>query len=119
MNTGDLKKKREIQFSKFPPGQVPEAADDLKHLEELEVQPKLEKRELDDHLVDRGFHLDNTLMTKLTRALIYYVEDTQRHNMAAPEKRLKRSEQEAYVKAWEHRPHGDHDDTPPEWREYK
>ena len=67
MNTGDLKKKREIQFSKFPPGQVPEAADDLKHLEEIEVQPKLEKRvlgvsydlsmhtlrELDDHLVDR------------------------------------------------------------------
>ena len=24
MNTGDLKKKREILFSKFPPGQVPE-----------------------------------------------------------------------------------------------
>ena len=76
-------------------------------------------RELDDHLVDRGFHLDNTLMTKLTRALIYYVEDTQRHNMTAPEKRLKRSAQEAYVNAWDHHPHGDHDDTPPEWREYK
>ena len=44
MNTGDLRKKREIQFSKFPPGQVPEAADDLKHLEEVEVQPKFEKR---------------------------------------------------------------------------
>jgi hypothetical protein len=44
MNTGDLKKKREILFSKFPPGQVPEAADDLKHLEEVDVQPKFEKR---------------------------------------------------------------------------
>ena len=105
----DLKKKREIQFSKFPPGQVPEAADDLQRIDEVEVQPKFEKRavgvsydvsvhtlrELDEHLIDRGYHLDNTLMTKLTRALIYYVEDTQRHNMAAPEKRLKRSEQEA------------------------
>ena len=45
MNTAQTcKKKREILFAKFPPGQVPEAADDLKHLEELEVQPKLEKR---------------------------------------------------------------------------
>ena len=133
MTSADLRKKREILFSKFPPGQVPEAADDLKHLDEIDVQPKFEKRslgvaydltrhtlqELDDHLVDKGYHLDNTLMSKLTRALIYYVEDTQLHNLGAPEKRLKRSEQEAYVKAWEQHPHGDHDDTPPEWREYK
>lgn len=133
MGDPDLKKKREIVFSKFPPGQVPEAADDLNHLESVEVDPKLDKRavevayeltdhtlrELDEHLVDKGFHLDNTLMTKLTRALIYYVEETQLHNIGAPEKRLKRSAQEGYVHAWEQRPHGDHDDTPPEWREYK
>jgi hypothetical protein len=133
MNSGDLRKNREILFAKFPPGQVPEAADDLQRIDEVDVQPKFEKRavvvsydvsvhtlrELDEHLIDRGYHLDNTLMSKLTRALVYYVEDTQLHNMAAPEKRLKRSSQEAYVKAWEHHPHGDHDDTPPEWREYK
>ncbi len=132
-NQADLKKNREIVFSKFPPGQVPEAADDLQRLDEIDVQAKLEKRslavgydlqqhtlrELDEHLVDKGYHLDNTLLTKLTRALIYYVEDTQLHNIGAPEKRLKRSSQEAYVQAWEHHPHGDHDDTPPEWREYK
>ena len=133
MSGPDLKKKREILFSKFPPGQVPEAADDLQHLESVEVDPQFEKRsvgvsyeltdhtlrELDEHLVEKGFHLDNTLMTKLTRALIYYVEETQLHNIGAPEKRLKRSAQEAYVNAWEHHPHGDHDETPPEWREYK
>lgn len=133
MNSGDLRKNREILFAKFPPAQVPEAADDLQRIEEVEVQPRFEKRavgvsydvsvhtlrELDEHLIDRGYHLDNTLMSKLTRALVYYVEDTQLHNMGAPEKRLKRSSQEAYVKAWEHHPHGDHDDTPPEWREYK
>ncbi len=133
MNSGDLKKKREILFARFPPGQVPEAANDIEHIAEIDVQPKFEKRalavsydlsvhtlrELDEHLIDRGYHLDNTLMSKLTRALVYYVEDTQLHNMAAPEKRLKRSAQEAYVHAWEHHPHGDHDDTPPEWREYK
>ncbi len=134
MNSGDLRKNREILFAKFPPGQVPEAADDLRHIDEVDVQPKFEKRavgvgydvsvhtlrELDEHLIDRGYHLDNTLMSKLTRALVYYIEDTQLHNMAAPERRIKRSSQEeAYVKAWEHHPHGDHDDTPPEWREYK
>ncbi|MDR0776112.1 MAG: hypothetical protein LBE81_05685 [Azonexus sp.] len=133
MSGSDLNKKREILFSKFPPGQVPEAADDLRRMDELEVDASYEKRiigvaydlrqhtlrELDEHLVDKGYHLDNTLMTKLTRALIYYVEDTQLHNIDAPEKRIKRSAQEAYIKAWEHHPHGDHDDTPPEWREYK
>ena len=133
MSSTDLKKQREILFAKFPPGQVPEAADDLKRLDEVDAAPKLEKRavdvayelqkhtlrELEDHLEDKGYHLDNTLMSKLTRALIHYVEDTQLHNLDAPEKRLKRSSQEAYVKAWEQRPHGDHDDTPPEWREYK
>jgi hypothetical protein len=133
MTHADLRKKREILFSKFPPGQVPEAADDLKHLDEIDVEPKFEKRalgveyeltqhtlaELEDHLEDKGYHLDNTLMSKLTRALIHYVEETQLHNMVVPEKRLKPSPEEAYVKAWETRPHGDHDDTPPEWREYK
>ena len=133
MSGPDLKKKREILFSKFPPGQVPEAAGDLKHLDEVDVYPIYETRsvgvtyeltnhtlrELDEHLVDKGFHLDNTLMSKLTRALIYYVEDTQLHNMDAPERRMKRSSQEAYGKAWEQHPHGAHDDTPPEWREYK
>jgi len=133
MSSSDLKKQREILFAKFPPGQVPEAADDLGHLDEVEAAPKIEKRavavayelqqhtlqELEAHLEDKGYHLDNTLMSKLTRALIHYVEDTQLHNLGAPEKRLKRSSTEAYVHAWEHRPHGDHDDTPPEWREYK
>ena len=44
MSGPDLKKKREILFSKFPPGQVPEAADDLNHLEALDAAPKFDKR---------------------------------------------------------------------------
>ncbi len=133
MSDTDLKKHREILFAKFPPGQVPEAADQLRRLDDLAAEAHYEKRtvgveyeltrhtlsELEGHLEDQGYHLDNTLFSKLTRALIHYVEDTQLHNLQAPEKRLKRSAQEAYVQAWEHRPHGDQDDTPPEWREYK
>lgn len=133
MSNTDLKKHREILFSKFPPGQIPEAAGDLRQVDAVDVEPHYEKRalgvaydlqqhtleELETHLIDRGYHLDNTLLSKLTRALIHYVEDTQLHNLGAPEKRLKRSANEAYVKAWEQRLHGDHDETPPEWREYK
>lgn len=127
-----LHKEREILFAKFPPGQIPEASDHLSAKEDLDVMPHVEKRtvevgyeltqytlqDLEDDLVEKGYHLDNTLFNKLTRALIHYVEETQLHNLEAPERRLKKSN-EAYVHAWEQHPHGDRDDTPPEWREYK
>lgn len=133
MTDAHLHKHREILFSRFPPGQIPEAADHLKAQARLEVMPQLEKRaiavayDLRDHtlesletqLMDKGFHLDNTLMSKLIRALVHYVEDTQLHNLEAPEYKLKKSPGAAYVQAWERHSHGDHDDTPPEWREYK
>ena len=60
-----------------------------------------------------------SLFNKLVRALIYYIEETEIHNLDAPMRLLKRSQNEAYTQAWERHPHGDHDDTPPEWREYK
>lgn len=132
MPDSDLHKQREILFSRFPPGQIPEAASQLQQLEHLEAAPQLLKRavevsydlrehtleELETHLQDQGFHLDNTLMSKLRRALIHYVEDTQLHNLGVHERPLKQS-QEAFIQAWERHPHGDHDETPPEWREYK
>lgn len=128
----ELHKEREILFAKFPPGQVPEASDQLARKDALEVEPHIDRRsvgvgyeltqytlaDLEEELVDKGFHLDNTLLSKLTRALIHYVEETQLHNLDAPERKMKRSN-EAYIHAWEQHPHGDRDDTPPEWREYK
>ena len=128
-----IRKERNVLFSKFPPGQVPEASDYLSKLEHLEVQAHVERRsvgvaydlhehslqEIEGALEDKGYHLDNTLMSKMMRALIYYVEETQLHNLGAPHRLLKKSQHEAYTHAWERHPHGDHDDTPPEWREYK
>ena len=128
-----IRKERTVLFSKFPPGQIPEAADFLEQQERLDVAPHVERRsiavayDLHDHcleeiesgLEDRGFHLDNTLLSKMIRALIYYVEETQLHNLEAPDRLLKKSQNEAYTHAWERHLHGDHDDTPPEWREYK
>ncbi len=131
--TEPIRKDRSIQFAKFPPDQVPEASGDLEKLEDIAVEPHVERhaigvsydlqehslQELEGSLEDKGYHLDNTLMNKMKRALIYYVEDVQLHNLDAPEKLTKRSQSEAYTHAWERHPHGDHDDTPPEWREYK
>jgi hypothetical protein len=131
-HNADLQKQRDIVFSKFPPGQVPEAADDLAALQRLQAQERREKRaievgynladytlaELEGHLVDKGYHLDNTLFSKLMRALIHYSEETQLRNLDAPERLIKKPH-EAYVQAWEQHKHGDHDETPPEWREYK
>ena len=133
MADGQLHKHREIFFAEFPPNQVPGAAEQLRSLEEVTVELVQTKRavgvdydltehtlrELEDHLTERGYHLENTLLNKLVRALIHYVEETQVHNLEAPEKPPKHAQQEAYVTEWEHHPHGDHDETPPEWREYK
>jgi len=128
-----IRKERSVLFAKLPPGQVPEASSFLQSLDQLEVNTKIERREIDvaydlhqhslqeieTRLQDRGYHLDSTLMSKMMRALIYYVEETQLHNLGAPDRLLKKSQNEAYTHAWEKHPHGDHDDTPPEWREYK
>jgi len=73
---------------------------------------------LETLLVDKGFHLENSLYCKLIRALVYFSEATQRRNLRQPERLIKQSH-EVYLQAWEHRPHGDHDDTPPELRDYK
>ncbi len=128
-----IPKERSILFAKFPPGQVAEAADFLAPMALVKITPNTERRavdviydlhqhsleELETALTEHGFHLDNTLLSKLMRALIYYVEETQLHNLGAPIRLIKKSQNEAYTHAWERHPHGDHDDTPPEWREYK
>jgi hypothetical protein len=128
-----IRKERSIQFAKLPPDQVPKASDFLNRIEHLSAEPHIEERavsvsydlrehsleEIESVLEDKGFHLDSTLLSKLMRALIYYVEETQLHNLDAPHRLLKKSQNEAYTHAWEQHLHGDHDDTPPEWREYK
>jgi len=128
-----LRKERSVLFAKLPPGQVPEACDFLHRFERMEVEPHTERRainvaydlrehsleEIETALQDKGFHLDSTLLSKLMRALIYYIEETQMHNLENPQRPLKSPQNEAYTHAWERHPHGDHDDTPPEWREYK
>lgn len=125
-------KHRELRFSKFPPDQAVKAFALLSGMEGLDVEASTRQHTilvrydvtdytfqgLESALEDQGFHLDNTLYSKILRAIVYYCEDTQLCNLRSPERLLKNSN-EVYVKAWDHHLHGDHDETPPELREYK
>jgi hypothetical protein len=123
------RKHREIRFGKLPPGQIERAYMLLARLEHLELAPGLSPNslsvwyEIENYTMEgleaalrhEGFHLECSLYAKLIRALVYYAEDTQLRNMHGPQRLLKQSH-EVYCKAWEHHPHGDHDDTPVELR---
>jgi hypothetical protein len=71
---------------------------------------------IDEALVELGFHLDNSLLAKLRRALFYYIEETQRANMGYHQDI--NSTQEVFVNRYQQLPHGCRDDRPTHWREY-
>ncbi|MBI4985524.1 MAG: hypothetical protein HZC24_09335 [Rhodocyclales bacterium] len=125
-----MRKHREIRFNKLRPGQVEQGRLVLENLGHIEVADGLLPNSLsvwydvtehtmegiESALIAQGFHLENTLYCKLIRALVAFCEETQLRNMRQPERLLKKYN-ETYSKAWEHHPHGDHDDTPPELRQ--
>lgn len=127
-----LIKQREIRFASFPPDQLPQALASLRMLRGVVVSVGDRPRSLtvrysvldysleilEDALREAGFHLDNSLYSRLVRALVYFCEETQRHNLESPERLIKKSN-EVYVKVYDQHPHGDHDDTPLELRDYK
>lgn len=127
-----LAKCREIRFKDLPPGQVEQARRSLEVLAGVKVEAGRDRLSLTVHynvldytlerlenaLSDAGFHLDRPLLVRLHRALIYYVEETQVHNLRSPERLIKQSH-EVYIHAYAAHPHGDHDDTPPDLRDFK
>ena len=130
MRPCDLEKTREIVFHALPEGQVERARVLLHGLEGLEVtiagsncllvryhvcEYTLEG--LESALTSQGFHLDNNLLCKLKRALAYFCEGVQRRNVEANEPDIK--SQQAFMKVYDRHLHGDRDDTPEEWRDYK
>lgn len=131
MEYADTERTRQLNFTRLPPGQAKEALlllHDLPHLTVLSTVGDtglliryelpyytLEKIEL--ALIDQGFHLDNTLLAKLRRALIYYSENIQCQNLSQPPQRERT--RRIFAQVYEHHAHGDHDDTPPEWRDYR
>jgi hypothetical protein len=131
MRPCDLEKDREIVFHALPEGQVERALTLLEGMDGLTAlaggeanhlrvrysvcEYTLEGLEL--ALSNQGFHLDNSLLCKLKRALAYFCESVQRRNIAANEPDIK--SQQAFVKVYERHLHGDRDETPEGWRDYK
>lgn len=132
-DSSELEKQRDIVFSSDPPGQVDRAFQILSGLSDCKVEHSdipnalrvtysLEHYTLEglEHaLTEEGFHLDHSVLRSIERNVIYYSEDTICHNMDIPMQLTKKKIREVFVKAYEHEPHGDHDDTPPELRDYK
>lgn len=131
MEYADNEKVRQISFASLPAGQAKEALILLHDLPHLVVQgtvgetglmiryelPFYTLEKIEFALVDQGFHLDQSLLNKLRRALIHYFETMQCQNMSQPEQ-SERSRR-IFAQVYEHHAHGDHDDTPTEWRDYR
>ena len=131
MRPCDLEKNREIVFHALPAGQAERARVLLEGLDGLSVKlnPDGLRLQVNYHLCEytlegletalssQGFHLDNSLVSKLKRALAYFCESVQRRNVEANEPDIK--SQQAFMKVYERHLHGDRDDTPEEWRSYK
>lgn len=131
MEYADTERTRQLNFTRLPVGQAKEAfilLQDLPHLEVISTVgdtglhiryelPFYTLEKIEFALVDQGFHLDSTLFTKLKRSLIHYLESVQCQNMNGPEQRER--SRRIFAQVYEHHAHGDHDATPPEWREYR
>lgn len=74
---------------------------------------------LEKALAREGFRLKYGLLTRIARYLVHYCEDVQYHNLKTPEHSTKKTPPEIFVKVYEHHPHGNHDDTPKELREFR
>ncbi|BBI98626.1 hypothetical protein FGKAn22_03190 [Ferrigenium kumadai] len=133
INPFELDKQRDIVFSDGHPEQLEQAYLLLSGLPNCKVaygdgphtlQVSYNLRDytlegLENALIEEGFHLDHSLLHSIGRKVIYYCEDTTCHNMEIPVHPTKKNEREVFMKAYDQQPHGDHDDIPPELREYK
>ena len=68
-------------------------------------------------LQEVGFHLDNSVISKLKRALFYYAEDTQLANMGYDHAESK-STLEIFINRYNQLPHGCRDERPMHYRRY-
>lgn len=133
INPFDLNKQHDIVFSEEPAGQLEQALVLLAGLPNCKVELGAHPNSLrvsynlrdytleglEKALTEQGFTLDHSLLHTIARQVIYYCEDTTCHNMDIPVHPTKQNEREVFVHTYDHKPHGDRDDIPPELREYR
>lgn len=78
---------------------------------------KVTLNDIDDVLQEVGFHLDNSILSKLKRALFYYAEETQLANMGYDHAESK-STLEIFINRHSQLPHGCRDERPVHLRRY-
>lgn len=71
---------------------------------------------LEEVLTELGFHLDNSLMHKLKRALYAYTEETQRANLGLEGENT--ADRKVFIQNYLRRRHGCRDERPEHWRGY-
>lgn len=133
MNPFELQKTRELVFADEPSCQVEQAYLLLSGMENLTVERGSHANSLFIHyslehythegleiaLIKEGFQFKESLLGKVHKHLVHYCEDVQHHNLSTPEHPTKKNESEVFARAYEQHPHGNHDETPKELREYK
>ena len=72
---------------------------------------------IEQALAEVGFHLDNSLIDKIKRALFYYYEETQLINLGYDHPESK-STTEIFINRYDHLKHGCRDKRPPYYRHY-
>lgn len=133
-DTEELYKHRVIQFCRFhpDPDQVGSAALWLQGVAGVQsVQPlsphalaviydlrKITLQGIECALGELGYHLDNSLLCKLKRALFRYTEETQRENLAITQE-SEIIQREVFVNRYQHVAHGCRDPQPEHWRGYQ
>ena len=129
-----LLKYREIHFSPLhpDPNQAHTAMLQLSDLEGVEAIHQLQPHRLhisyrvnyltlqmiEEALLEVGFHLDNSLMVKLKRALVYYTEEAQRSNLGC-DKGNSKCTRKVFVRSYSTQDHGCRDERPHHLRNYR
>ena len=129
-----LLKHREISFSPLhpDPNQAQSAMLLLADLEGVESISQLAEhrlaisyqirhlclQEVEEALMSTGFHLDNSLLVKLKRALVYYTEEAQRSNLGV-DKGNSQSTRKVFSEHHRRSSHGCRDERPHHWRIYR
>lgn len=72
---------------------------------------------IEENLEKRGFHLDNSLLSRMRRALAYYLEDTECHNRGCGNGDRNNTTQ-VFINRYRQRQHGCQDERPRHWRRY-
>lgn len=129
----DLEKRRELLFTAQPADQASRALSILSGLPKLKTSRSdkpctlVVSYNLKDYtlagleqaLEQEGFVLDHSFLHQMARNIIYYCEDTGRHNMEIKSHVTKKNEKEVFVEVSGQHTHHEHAGIPPELREYE